>query len=144
MVGLAALVAAVVLGLAGEIARVGARVAVGGVLDQLLLRELEALGLPAPALADRALLLGVALLEVSGLKLVLSSIALLRLAVSAPPADSSVGGRDPAERRRQRVVSTVPTSGKPSACLVAAVRSYSRLPANGPRSTTGPSPCVPP
>ena len=33
-------------------------------------------------------------------------------------------------------VSTVPVSGKPSRCLVAAVRSNSRLPEKGPRSIT--------
>ena len=56
MVGLAALVAAEALGLAGEIAGVGAGVAVGGVLDQLLLGQLEALGLAAAALGYGALL----------------------------------------------------------------------------------------
>jgi DNA polymerase-4 len=37
----------------------------------------------------------------------------------------------------QRVESTMPTSPKPSRVFVAAVRSHSRAPANGPRSITG-------
>jgi hypothetical protein len=63
MVGVAALIAAKALRLAGEVARVGAGVAVGCVFDQLLLGFLEALGLTAATLGHRALLLAAALLE---------------------------------------------------------------------------------
>src|SRR4029079_2312938 len=70
VVGLAALVALVVLGLPGEIARVGAGVTMGRVFDQLLLGQLEALGLAAAALADRALLFSAALVQVVCLELI--------------------------------------------------------------------------
>src|SRR5436190_5083784 len=70
VIGLAALVAPEAFRLAGEVARVGPGIAVRRVLDQLLLGKLEALGLAAAALADRALLLSVALVGVVRLELV--------------------------------------------------------------------------
>jgi hypothetical protein len=63
VVGLAALVATEVLGLAGKGAGVGAGVAVRGVLDQFLLGLLEALGLASTGLGYGALLLTAALLQ---------------------------------------------------------------------------------
>src|SRR4051812_29955662 len=100
VIGLAALVAPEPLRLAGEIARVGPRVAVRGVLDQLLLGELEALGLAAAALADGALLFPAALVQVVRLELVgvLHRASLGRL---FPPADSTAGGRERGSAGRQ-------------------------------------------
>ena len=92
MVGLAVFPSGVLLGLAGEIAGIRAGVAVRRVLDQLLLRELEALGLAPARLADGALLLAVALLLRE--RLLYLSIAYLAFLGLVPAADSSAGGRN--------------------------------------------------
>jgi hypothetical protein len=63
MIGVAALVAAKALGLAGEVARIGAGVAMRGVLDQLLLGFLEPLGHASTGLGHGALLLAAAFLK---------------------------------------------------------------------------------
>jgi hypothetical protein len=63
MVGIATLVSAKTLWLAGEVARIRAGVAVRCVLDQLLLGLLEALGHAASSLGYCTLLFTAALLE---------------------------------------------------------------------------------
>ena len=63
MVGLAALVAAVCLGLPREMAWIGPVVAVRCVLDQVLFGLLEPFGYASPTLLDGTLLFATALLE---------------------------------------------------------------------------------